>query len=129
MVGEVEVAGRAWVWWTFRVFVTALTVDAYLQAVLAGRFLSGDFGMLLAHRLNADGVAILSFVIVAVAILAWRTGRARGVLVLFTAALSAAVVGQIAAGYKRILGVHVPLGVAVIVLSTVLTVWAWRRAA
>lgn len=129
MVGGVEVAGRGWVWWMLRVFVTALTVDAYLQAVLAGRFLSGDYGMLLAHRLNADGVAILSFVIVAAAILAWRKGRAPGVLVLLTAALSAAVVGQIATGYNRILGVHVPLGVAVIVLSTVLTVWAWRRAA
>jgi heme A synthase len=85
--------------------------------------------MLLAHRRNADGVAILSFAVVAAAILVWRKHRAPGVLVLCTAALSAAVVGQIATGYNRILGLHVPLGVAVIVLSTVLTVWAWRRAA
>jgi hypothetical protein len=130
MVNEVEVAGRGRVWWTFRVFVTALTVDAYLQAVLAGRFLSGDYGMLLAHRVNAvEGVAILSLMVVAAAVLAWRKHRAPGVLVLLTVALSAAVVGQIATGFNRILGVHIPLGVAVIVLCTVLTVWAWRRAA
>jgi hypothetical protein len=30
-------------------------------------------------------------------------------------------------GFNRVLGVHIPLGVGIIALATVLAVWAWRR--
>jgi hypothetical protein len=115
-------------WWVFRVLTTVLAVDAYLQAVLAGRFLSGDFGMLYAHRINGvDGVAILSFVLIVVSVVAWRTELVPGRVVGYATALSGAVVLQILMGFDRVLGVHIPLGVAIIALSTVMAVWAWRR--
>jgi hypothetical protein len=115
-------------WWVFRILTTVLAVDAYLQAVLAGRFLSGDFGMLYAHRVNAtDGVAILSFVLVAVSVVAWRTRVVPGRVVVYATALSGAIALQILMGFDRVLGVHIPLGVAIIALSTTLAVWAWRR--
>lgn len=117
-----------WVWWTFRVLVSLLAIDAYTQAVLAGRFLSGEYGSLLMHRDNAtDGVAILSFVLIVVAIVAWRTKQAPGKLVVLTVLLSGVIALQIMFGFERTLGVHIPLGVAIIALTTVLTVWAWRR--
>ncbi|MEV4318215.1 hypothetical protein [Actinocrispum sp. NPDC049592] len=123
-----DTAARPWVWWLFRVLTTLLAVDAYAQAILAGRFLSGDFGMLSAHRFNGtDGVAILSFVLIAAAVIAWRKKHAPGHLVVFTSILSGLIVLQIVLGFDRMLGVHIPLGVAIIVLSTMLTVWAWRR--
>jgi hypothetical protein len=112
----------------FRVLTTVLAVDAYLQAVLAGRFLAGDFGMLLAHRVNGtDGVAILSFLLIIVSIVAWRAKQVPGRVVGYATALSGAIVLQILMGFDRVLGVHIPLGVAIIVLSTILAVWAWRR--
>lgn len=112
----------------FRILTTVLAVDAYLQAVLAGRFLSGDFGMLLGHRMNATlGVAILSFLLVVVSIVAWRTKQVPGRAVAYSTALSGAIVLQIIMGFDRVLGVHIPLGVAIIALSTVMAVWAWRR--
>jgi hypothetical protein len=115
-------------WWVFRILTTVLSVDAYLQAVLAGRFLSGDFGMLYAHRINGvDGVAILSFVLIVVSVVAWRTELMPGRVVAYATALSGAVVLQILMGFDRVLGVHIPLGVAIIALSTIMAVWAWRR--
>jgi uncharacterized membrane protein YozB (DUF420 family) len=36
------------------------------------------------------------------------------------------IAGQIALGFARLLTVHIPLGVAIIVLAVLLTVWAWR---
>jgi hypothetical protein len=115
-------------WWVFRILPTVLAVDAYLQAVLAGRFLSGDFGMLLGHRFNGTlGVAILSFLLVVVSIVAWRTELVPGHAVAYATALSGAIVLQIIMGFDRNLGVHIPLGVAVIALSTIMAVWAWRR--
>jgi hypothetical protein len=130
MVTDVESPSRTWVWWTFRVLVTALTVDTYLQAVLAGRFLSGDYPMLAAHELNGTKVvAITSFVVVAWSIIAWRMRLTPGVLVVMAVALSGVIVLQIFMGFQRVLGVHIPLGVTIIVLTTALAVWVWRRAA
>src|SRR5437879_1836345 len=50
--GRARVA-RRWPWILLRVTSVLLAVDAFLQPVLAGRFLSGDFGMLAAHEHNA----------------------------------------------------------------------------
>ncbi|WP_132115441.1 hypothetical protein [Actinocrispum wychmicini] len=125
---EPRTSSRRWVWLTFRALVSVLTIDAYLQAVLAGRFLSGAYGSLLMHRSNGvSGVAILSFALVVVSIVAWRTKQATGTLVVLTVLLSGVIALQIMLGFERILGLHIPLGVAIIALSTVLTIWAWRR--
>ena len=114
--------------WLLRGLTALLAADAYAQAVLAGRFLSGDVAMLLAHRFNGTyGVAIVSFVLVVVSVVAWRTKHAPGRLPVLATALSGAIVVQILMGFNRVLGLHIPLGVAIIALSTVLAIWTWRR--
>ncbi|GAB3886727.1 hypothetical protein GCM10029964_051490 [Kibdelosporangium lantanae] len=114
-------------WWVFRILATVLAVDTYLQAVLAGQFLSGDFGMLIGHRDNGRfGVAILSFLLVVVSIVAWRRKLVPGRIVGYATALSGAIVLQIVVGFDRDLGVHIPLGVAIIALSTIMAVRVWR---
>lgn len=119
--------GRRWPWWLLRFFLTLQAADAFLQAVFEGRFLSGDFAMLIAHRTNGTYVGILSIGQIFVAILAWRTAQAPGLLVAGTLTLGAAVAFQIYLGFARVLGLHVPLGVAIITLSAWLAVWTWRH--
>ncbi|HEY0495409.1 MAG TPA: hypothetical protein VGD48_06660 [Kutzneria sp.] len=119
---------KPWVRWGLRAATTLVALDAYAQAVLAGRFLSGDVGMLLGHRYNgAEGVASLSVVLIVMAVIAWRAGQVSGHLVALSVTLTGLVALQVAMGFNRVLGVHIPLGVGIIALATVLAVWAWRR--
>jgi heme A synthase len=119
--------GRRWPWWLLRSFLTIQAADVVFQPVFAGRFLSGDFAMLTAHRTNATYVGILSISQIFVAILAWRTAQAPSSLVGATVALAAAVALQIFLGFARILGIHVPLGVAVVAFSSWLAIWTWTH--
>ncbi len=118
---------KPWVRWSLRGIMTLVAMDAYTQAVLAGRFLSGDVGMLLGHRYNGtDGLVPLSVALIVVTVIAWRTGQVSGHLVALSVVLTGLIVVQIVMGFSRVLGVHIPLGVGIIALATVLAVWAWR---
>jgi len=115
---------RGWPWWLFRVTLCVQALDSLAQAVLAGRFLSGDFAMLAAHEFNATrGVVIVAFVQIAVAVVAWRLSGAPGWLVWAVVVVFVATVGQIVLGFTRVLGLHVPLGVSIIATVGWLAVW------
>lgn len=116
--------GRRWPWIVLRVTLCVLAVDVLTQAVLAGRFLSGDFASLTGHEINGSKLASsISFVVIAAAIVAWRAGGGPGWLVPVTVVLSAAIAGQIVLGFSHVLGVHIPLGVTIIGLTGWLAVW------
>ena len=115
---------RRWPWLLLRVMLCLLTVDVLAQAVLAGRFLSGDFASLTAHEFNGSKIAgSLAFALIVVATVAWRAGGGPGWLVLVTIVLTAAVSGQIVLGFSHVLGLHIPLGVTIIGLTGWLAVW------
>jgi H+/Cl- antiporter ClcA len=116
-----------WAWWLLRVFLTAQATDAFLQPVLEGRFLSGDFAMLAAHRTNGTYVGVLSLSQILAAVLAWRVSRVPGAIVAAVVALGAATGLQIYLGFNRVLGIHVPLGVAIVGVSGWLAVWMWTH--
>jgi hypothetical protein len=116
-----------WPLWIFRVVVTAEAVFAFNQAIFAGRFIAGDFGAVATHALNATVTGVTLLVEAVAGLLLWRPGRgplwpAGAALLLF------GLVGlQITIGYSRVLIVHVPLGVTIIVLDFFMLVWSWRR--
>jgi heme A synthase len=115
---------RDWSWTLVRVVVVLQAADSFLEPVFAGRFLSGDFGMLKAHQHNATfGVFILSVLQIGTAVLAWRRGKGPRWLVVVASVLAGAVLLQIIMGFDRVLGVHIPLGVAIIVTLGWLAVW------
>lgn len=115
---------RDWPWWLFRVTLCVQALDSLAQAVLAGRFLSGDFAMLAVHEFNATrGVVIVAFAQIVVAVLAWRRSGGPGSLVVLVVLLGLATVGQIVLGFTRVLGLHIPLGVAIIATAGWLAVW------
>ncbi|HYI05231.1 MAG TPA: hypothetical protein VD858_10100 [Reyranella sp.] len=113
--------------WAFRIVITLHAAAAFAQAVLAGRFLSGDFDMLRAHFINSQVVGGLAIAQLVAGILFWRPGGARGWPALASGALLAVEPIQIAAGIKRVIGLHVPLAVLLITASILFAVWAWRQ--
>jgi heme A synthase len=115
-----------WTHWPFRVVVTTATALLVDQAVLAGQFLSGTFTALQTHRENATaaGIAVLAAAVAAIPI-RWP-GRGPLWPALACLGLFGLLALQIAVGFARLLTVHVPLGVSIIALAVLLTVWAWR---
>ena len=96
------------------------------QAVFAGRYLSGDAAGLRLHERNAELIVMLAFVQLVLAVLVWRPGRGPAWPALASLALWLAEVAQMSLGYGRVLGVHVPLGVAIFGLTVVLAIGTWR---
>jgi hypothetical protein len=111
--------------WPLRVAAVLMTVMLFAQPLLIGLFLGGDFSRLAAHA-TVGGLAVamtmLQFV---AAVLAWKPGGLSGWVVAVTAAMVVGAVVQIAAGYQRNLGLHVPLGVALAAAGLLILGRAW----
>lgn len=106
--------------------MTAAATLLASQAVYAGQFLSGTYGALLTHRENATYAGIAVAVAAAAAVLLRWPGRGPFWPALASVGLFGLIATQIAIGFARVIAVHIPLGVAIIVLAVLLTVWAWR---
>ncbi|WP_086729267.1 hypothetical protein [Streptomyces carpinensis] len=109
-----------------RAVTTVHAAALFTQAILAGRFLSGDYDMLTAHAVNANVIVTVGLVQVVVAVVYWRRGRGPGRPAAVSAVLLVAEAGQAVLGYQRSLGVHVPLGVTLIAAGLLLLVQVWR---
>jgi hypothetical protein len=112
--------------WPFRVTITVAAVLLFDQAIFAGRILSGSFPTLQTHRDNATYAGLAVLVAASSAILIRWPGRGPIWPALAVLGLFALIAAQIVVGFARLLTVHVPLGVSIIVLAVLLTVWAWR---
>ena len=109
-----------------RVVVVAHAALVLAQAAFAGRYLSGDAAGLRLHERNAELIVTLALVQLILAALVWRPGRGPAWPALASLALWLAEVAQMSLGYGRVLGVHVPLGVAIFGLTVALAIGTWR---
>lgn len=109
-----------------RILVTVVAVLFFLQAVFAGQFLSGTFGSLLMHQNNAALTDMVLFVTVPAAVLLRWPGRGPFWPILAVLGLIVLSYTESSLGSSRIITLHIPLGVAIILLSTGLAIWAWR---
>jgi hypothetical protein len=108
------------------VLVTLEVALGLMQTALAGGFLGGDYGALDLHATNASILGVVCLAQLVSAVLLWKPGRGPGWPALWTAVLFLAEGGQISLGYARVLAVHVPLGVAIVVALVLMARWAWR---
>ncbi|MEV6637283.1 hypothetical protein AB0M54_41780 [Actinoplanes sp. NPDC051470] len=94
----------------------------------AGQFLAGTFPALHTHRVNATYAGIAVLVVVAAAAAALLRWPGRGPIWPFLAGLGifGLVALQIALGFARVLTLHVPLGIVIILGSLLLAGWSWR---
>ena len=109
-----------------RAVVLAHAALVLAQAAFAGRYLSGDAAGLRLHERNAELIVTLALVQLILAVLVWRPGRGPAWPALASLALWLAEVAQMSLGYGRVLGVHVPLGVAIFGLTVALAIGTWR---
>ncbi|MGH4026564.1 MAG: hypothetical protein ACRDRV_18470 [Pseudonocardiaceae bacterium] len=115
--------------WLLRALALLLLPAVLIQPVFAGLYLSGEWDALGLHSGTAVLVESLSFFLLITALLYWLGGRGRGRVALACALLFAAVVMQAGFGYARQLGLHIPLGVAVVTATVLFTIWVCRRGA
>lgn len=116
-----------WHYWPYRIVLSIATVLLFDQAVFAGQFLGGSYPSLATHRENATyaGIAVVLAAVAAIPI-RWP-GRGPWWPMAATFGLFGLIALQIVFGFLRLLAVHIPLGVSIIVLAVLLVVWAWRR--
>ncbi|MBN9108432.1 MAG: hypothetical protein J0I34_06590 [Pseudonocardia sp.] len=115
--------------WLVRIVVTLHLLAVLCQPILAGLFLTGDVEAIEIHGLVGSIVGLLTIGTIAVAI-AYVTGGRGRLWVLPVAVVLFLVEGfQIGIGYARTLQVHIPLGVAIVVTSVLLAIWAWSPSA
>jgi hypothetical protein len=115
-----------WAYLPFRIAITVAALLLFDQAVFAGQFLTGAFGALQTHRDNATYSGIAVVVAAGCAVLVRRPGRGPIWPVFACLGLFALVALQITLGFARALAVHIPLGVAIVVLAALLVIRAWR---
>jgi len=110
-----------------RGLVTVHAVVIFAQPVFAGRYLIGDYDMLALHALGADLVTFLGVAQTVLSALLWWRGGTRwpfwASLLLFLGES-----GQYFAGVSGALDLHVPLGVALAMLASIMLVAIWRTA-
>ncbi len=121
-------ASARWAVRAFRVLITMAAVVLFNQSLQAGEFMSGRYEFLEFHRLGATvAEVVVLFAAIAAGVAryrhrypSWPTG--------VSALLFVAIQIQEWAGEERVLSVHVPLGVSIIMTAVGVTVWAWREA-
>jgi hypothetical protein len=118
----------AWPLGLFRGVATLYAVATVAQPFLAGLFLSGSFSALKAHEVTGQAVGGLGIVTLLCAVLLWRLRGTSTMAVRMSAGLLVADILQIILGYDRILALHIPLGVALVMGVGRLAIYAWREA-
>ncbi len=111
----------------FRVLAPLHAVLTLVQPISIGLYLDGRYGLLRLHQVGS-GLLILSALVLGVVALGLvLAGGPLWALLCVPLFLVEGV--QTGLGYSRSLGVHVPLGVAVVALALAVAVLAWTPAA
>jgi hypothetical protein len=114
---------------TLRVLAVLHTLSAITQPLLAGIYLDGEVDALAVHELNATVVSGLGVLQLVAAIVYVWAGRGRAWPLYASLGLVLAEQVQVGLGYDSVVAVHVPLGVSIIAMQILLTVWLFRASA
>jgi hypothetical protein len=99
------------------------------QPVFAGEYLMGDVDALALHDTNAFVISGLDVIQLVCAVVFFFKGRGRAWPIWASLAIALAVEVQVGMGYERLLVVHLPLGVSLVVGQILTTVWLLRAEA
>lgn len=118
---------RGWTMWLLRVAVGLELVSLLLQTGTAGQLLEGVAAGRSLHGSGSLFVHVFGLVALVAAILVWRPGRGPWWPALAGLVLLLGGFAQSAFGGSGQLALHVPVGVALVVLTTWLLVWSALR--
>jgi hypothetical protein len=116
---------RRWPIIVIRSLALLVLLQVLLQAALAGGFITGDVGLLSLHSANAVLLVLTSAALLPATILLVRPGRGPWWPILVSVALWVAIVTQAGLGFARLVGLHIPLGMAIMGLIAAFTWWAF----
>jgi hypothetical protein len=108
-----------------RVLAVVVLVQVLAQAALAGGFITGDVNLLGLHSANAILLILTSSALLPAAILLVRPGRGPWWPIVFSVVLWWAITIQVGFGFARHVGLHIPLGTAIMGLIAAFTWWAF----
>jgi hypothetical protein len=115
--------------WVMRAVATGEVLLLLVQAATAGQLLEGVASARTLHAAGAIPLSVLAVAELVVAVVVWRRGRGPAWPVGASAVLVVAIFVQAMLGGMGNRAVHVPLGVGVVVLASVLAAWSWRPGA
>lgn len=101
-----------------------ILVQVFLQAALAGAFITGDVGLLGLHSANGILLVLTTAALLPATILLLRPGRGPWWPIAFSIVLWWLVAAQVGFGFGRQVGLHIPLGVAIMSLISGFTWWS-----
>ncbi|MGW7452885.1 hypothetical protein [Streptomyces sp. NPDC054787] len=116
---------RRWALVLLRTGAVLFLLDTLFQAALAGLFVTGDVDLLTWHKHNADLLSALVAVQAVAAGVLWRKLRAPVWPFVLTLGLIVLLIAQQSLGESRMLGGHIPLGMAIFGAAAALTYWAF----
>jgi len=117
-------AGRTWPIVVLRVLSVIILLQVMTQAALAGGFVTGNVNLLGLHSANGITLALTASALLPAAILLVRPGRGPWWPIVFSVAFWWLVTIQIGFGFARLVGLHIPIGVAIMGLISGFTWWS-----
>jgi hypothetical protein len=113
--------------WILRLLLSLTAVGAIAQPITIGQYLDGRYALLQMHSAGASGLEFCGLLLIPIAI--WYVVAGGRVWVLITILLAMAIEVQAVLGYVRDLGLHIPLGVAVVGGALAMAIWSWTPSA
>ncbi len=107
-----------------RVVSLLVLLQVFVQAALAGGFVTGNVDLLGLHTANGILLVLTTAALLPATVLLRRPGRGPWWPILFSVALWWLVAVQVGFGFGRQVGLHIPLGVAIMSLVSGFTWWS-----
>jgi hypothetical protein len=117
-------AGRHWPITLIRILAIVMLLQVFVQAALAGAFVTGNVNLLGLHSANAILLVLMSMALVPATALLVRPGRGPWWPIPVSVLLFTLIGLQVGLGYARQVGLHIPLGVTIMGLTAALTWWS-----
>jgi hypothetical protein len=114
----------SWPIGVFRGLSFLVLLQVLLQAALAGGFITGQVSLLGLHSANGITLFVTTGLLVVGSILVVRPGRGPWWPIVFTTALWFLIAVQDWFGFARLIGLHIPIGVALMGLISGLAWWS-----
>ena len=104
-----------------------MLLQVLVQAALAGGFVTDDVALLGLHSANGILLVLTTAALLPATVLLLRPGRGPWWPIAFSVVLWWLVAVQVGFGFARQVGLHIPVGVAIMGLVGGFTGWAFRR--
>jgi hypothetical protein len=114
---------------TLRVLAVLHSLSIIAQPMFAGIYLDGDVDALALHEINGMVLSALGLAQLVAAIVYVWAGRGRAWPLWGSLALVLAEQVQSGLGYSSLVAIHIPLGVSIVAMQILLTVWLFRATA